>query len=77
MEVQAYDPLKKCETAPVLRQLNVESAAKRRDFRFAERQRLQSLDHVATSRKAAQSTEREMVNICFFFDNKTNLFVCL
>lgn len=43
--------MKKCENAPVLRQLNVESAAKRRDFRYAERQRLQNLAEVKTERK--------------------------
>lgn len=56
----AYDPVKKCESTPVLRQLNVESAAKRRNFRNAERQRLQALEEIQPQ---ITRTERQHVNI--------------
>lgn len=56
--VPTYDPVKKCETAPVFRELKVESAAKKRDFRIAERERLQSLIEVTTEVKRV---EREKV----------------
>lgn len=59
----SYDPVKKCESTPVLRQLNVESAAKKRNFRYEERQRIQALSHVKQEiskvEKATDFAQRE------------------
>lgn len=61
----SYDPVKKCETATVLRQLNVESAAKRRNFRIEERQRLSNLTEVKTEIKRFEKEKVKFLSKLF------------
>lgn len=62
-----YNPEKKCETAPILRQLKVESAAKKRNFRMEERQRFAALTHAQTemNRVERENNRVEKERVCF------------
>jgi len=62
VEVKSYDPKKYCLENQVLRRLDTESAAKRRDFRIAERHRINNLDPVETTRGLSAPTDEAVGN---------------
>lgn len=62
--VSTYKPDTYCETREVLRHMDVQSAAKRRNFRIEERQRLSEVQKEGESKKViAQSRSRPMRNV--------------
>ncbi|KAG5865836.1 hypothetical protein JTB14_032848 [Gonioctena quinquepunctata] len=58
VNVPTYDPQKYCESKDILRHIDVESAAKRRDFRVAERKRLGQYTNI----QVQQAKENEVID---------------
>ncbi|KAJ8985643.1 hypothetical protein NQ317_015139 [Molorchus minor] len=60
--VPAYNPNKYCENAEVIRHIDVQSAAKRKDFRVKERQRLNQVAGPKLSAPSLQADRRPANN---------------
>ncbi|KAL1505889.1 hypothetical protein ABEB36_005343 [Hypothenemus hampei] len=59
-DVPTYDPQKYCEKNKILRRLDTASAAKRRDFRLAERERFNQFDDIVEKKSdTARNTRTE------------------